>query len=96
VPFADPLYERQEPAQNQQLQYVACWLPGKWGWAPPKALFLLSGPELGLKTWDLCTADREGKARLGRVCGISRGPGCCTLLLHSWPACSNYVSDQWS
>jgi len=58
-----------------------CWPPGTRHWAPPKAFFLLSGPELGPKTWDLCAAAREGKAQLERVCGISRGPGRCTLLL---------------
>ena len=57
------------------------------------AFFLLSGSELGPKTWDLCAAGREGEAPLERVCGISRGPGCCTLLLYSRVCCSNYVSD---
>ena len=82
MPFADPLYERQEPALKRQIQHVACWPPGERHWALPKAFFLLSGPELGPKTWDLCAAAREGKAQLERVCGISRGPGCCTLLLY--------------
>jgi hypothetical protein len=43
---------------------------------------LLSGPELGPKTWDLRAAAREDEAQLERVCGISRNPGCCTLLLY--------------
>jgi hypothetical protein len=47
VPFADPLYERQEPALTRQIRHVACWPPGKRDWALPKAFFLLSGPELG-------------------------------------------------
>ena len=47
-----------------------------------KAFFPLSGPEPSPKTWDLCAAAREGKAQLERVCGISSGPGCGTLLLH--------------
>jgi hypothetical protein len=54
---------------------------GQAALALPKAFFLLSGPELGPKAWDLCAAAREGKAQLERVCVISRGPGCCTLLL---------------
>jgi hypothetical protein len=33
------------------------------------------------KTWDLRAA-REGKTKLECVCGISRRPGCCTLLLY--------------
>ena len=41
-------------------------------------------------------AARETQARLERVCGISRGPGCGTLLLYFRRGCSNYVSDQWS
>lgn len=45
--------------------------------------FLLSGPNPDHKTWDLCAAAREGKVQLERVCGISSGPGCCTLLLYS-------------
>jgi hypothetical protein len=52
--------------------------------------FLLSGPEPGPKTWDLCTAAREAKVQLERVCGISSDPGCCTL----GPGCSNLDSDQ--
>ena len=47
----------------------------------PKAFFLLSGRN-SAKTWDLCATAHEGKAQLERVCGISRGPGCCTLLLY--------------
>ena len=82
LPFADPLLERQEPALKRQIQHAARWPPGKRHWALPKAFFLLSGPELGPKTWDLCVAAREGKAQLERVCGISSGPGCCTLLLY--------------
>ena len=58
------------------------------------AFFLLSGPELG-PALDLCATGREGEAPLERVCGISRGPGCGTLLLYSQPCCSNYVSDLW-
>jgi hypothetical protein len=53
--------------------------------ALPKAFFLVncpdpaSGPGIcGLQA----AAAREGEARLERVCGISRGPGCCTLLLY--------------
>jgi hypothetical protein len=60
------------------------------------AFFLLSGPELGPKPWDLRAAAREGKAQLERVCGISCDPGCGTLLLYSRTGRSNYVSDQWS
>ncbi len=82
MPFADPLYERQEPASKRQIRHVVCWPPGKRHWALPKAFFLLSGPEFGPKTWDLCPAAREGKAQVERVRGISRGPGCCTLLLY--------------
>jgi hypothetical protein len=45
--------------------------------------FLLSGPDTGYKTWDLCAAAREGKVQLERVCGISCDPGCGTLLRYS-------------
>jgi hypothetical protein len=76
------LYERQEPIVKRQIQHPARWPPGKRHWALLKAFFLLSGPELGPKTWDLCVAAREGKVQLERVCGISSGPGavlcCCT------------------
>jgi hypothetical protein len=65
-----------------QIQHTARWRPGKRRWALPRAFFLLSGPELSPKTWDLCAAAREGKAQLERVCGISSGPGCGTLLLY--------------
>jgi hypothetical protein len=50
------------------------------------AFFLLSGPDLGSGP-GICmpqaAAAREEQARLERVCGISRGPGCGTLLLYS-------------
>ncbi len=63
------------------------------------AFFLLSGPGLGSRP-GICVpqaaAAREEQARLERVCGISRGPGCCTLLLDSRPGCSNLASDLWS
>jgi hypothetical protein len=81
---------------KRQIRHVACWPPGKQHWALPKAFFLLSGPEPGPKTWDLCAVAHEGKAQLERVCGISGGRGCGTLLLYSRPDCSNYVPDQWS
>ena len=45
---------------KRQIHHTARWPPGKLHWALPKAFFLLSGPELGLKTWDLCAATREG------------------------------------
>ena len=61
---------------KRQIHHTARWPPGKLHWALGKAFFLLSGPELGLKTWDLCAATREGKAQLERLCGISRAPGC--------------------
>ena len=48
------------------------------------------------QTLDLCSAGREGEAPLERVCGISRGPGCCTLLLYSRPRLFEFVSDLWS
>jgi hypothetical protein len=70
---------------KRQIQHTAHWLPGKRHWALPKTFFLLSGLELGPKTWDLCAAAREGKAQLERVCGVSRDPGCGTLLLYSRP-----------
>jgi hypothetical protein len=54
--------------------------PGRSDLVDP-ASFLLSGPGLDPKTWDLCAA-RESKAQLERVCGSSGGPGCCTLLLY--------------
>ena len=63
------------------------------------AFFLLSGPEPGPRP-GICApqaaAAREGDAQLEHVYGISRGPGCGTLLLYSRPGCSNYASDQWS
>jgi hypothetical protein len=63
------------------------------------AFFLLSGPDLGSGP-GICvpqaTAAREKQARLERLCGISRDPGCGTLLLYNRPGCSNYVPDQWS
>jgi hypothetical protein len=63
------------------------------------AFFLLSGPDLGSRP-GICVPQaavaREEQARLERVCGISRGPGCGTLLLYCRPGCSSYVSDQWS
>ena len=68
---------------KRQNQHTARWPPGKRHWALAKASFLLSGPEPGPKTWDLCAAAREGKAQLERVCGISGGPGSCALLLYS-------------
>ena len=50
------------------------------------AFFLLSGPDLGSGP-GICVpqaaAAREEQARFERVCGISGGPGCCTLLLYS-------------
>jgi hypothetical protein len=45
-----------------QIQPTARWPSGKRHWVLPKAFFLLSGPELGPKTWDLCAAAREGKS----------------------------------
>ena len=68
---------------KRQIQHTARRPLGKRHWALPKASFLLSGPELDPKAWDLCAAARDGKAQLERVCGISSGPGCCTLLLYS-------------
>ena len=68
---------------KRQIQHTARWPPGKRHWALRKAFFLFSGPELGPETWDLCAAAREGKSQLERVSGVSRGPGCCTLLLYS-------------
>ena len=82
LPFADPLLERQELALKRQIQHTARWPPGKRHWTLPKAFFLLSGPELRPNIWDLCAAACEGKAQLEHVYGISRGPGCCTLLLY--------------
>jgi len=46
------------------------------------AFFLLSSPDLGSGPGigvPQAAAAREEQARLERVCGISRGPGCCTL-----------------
>jgi hypothetical protein len=63
------------------------------------AFFLLSGPDLGSGSGICATqaaAAREEQAPLERVYGISRGPGCGTLLLYSRSGCSNYVPDQWS
>jgi hypothetical protein len=60
---------------------------------------LFSGPEFGLKTWDLRAAAREGKTQIERVCGISSGPGCSTLLLYCPKyglVISNYASDLWN
>jgi hypothetical protein len=59
---------------NRQIQHTVRWLPGKRHWTLPKAFFLLSGPQLGPNTWDLCAAAREGKAQLERLCGISAVP----------------------
>jgi len=63
------------------------------------AFFLFSGPGLGSGP-GICVpqaaAAREEQARLEHVCGISRGPGCGTLLLYSRPSRSNLASDQWS
>jgi hypothetical protein len=70
LPFVDPLLERQERALKRQIQHTARRPPGTRHRALPKAFFLLSGPELGPKTWDLCAVAREGKAKLERVCGI--------------------------
>ena len=55
---------------------------GQAALALPEAFFLLSDPALGPKTSDLYAAVREEQARLERVCGISPGLGCCTLLLY--------------
>jgi hypothetical protein len=59
------------------------------------AFFLLSRPN-SAQTLYLCAVGHEGEAQLERVCGISPGRGCGTLLLYSRPGCSNYPSDQWS
>jgi hypothetical protein len=72
------------------------WAAGQAALSPPQAFSLLSGSEADLKAWDLRLPPAGGEARLERVCGISRGSGCCTLLLYSRPGRSNYVSDQWS
>jgi hypothetical protein len=68
---------------KRQIQHTARWPPGKRHWTLPKAFFLLSGPDPGHKTWDLCAAAREAKTQLERVCGISCDPGCGTSLLYS-------------
>lgn len=63
------------------------------------AFFLLSGPDPGPGPGigvPQAAAAREGEAPLERVCGISRGPGCGTLLLYNRRSGSNYVPDQWS
>ncbi len=63
------------------------------------AFFLLSGPDLGSGPGiggPQATAAREEQAHFEHMCGISRGPGRCTLLLYSQPGCSNFASDQWS
>ena len=61
--------------------------------------FLLSdsdpGPDPEIRAPQAAAA-REGEAPLEHVYGISRDPGCGTLLLYNRPGCSNYVSDQWS
>jgi hypothetical protein len=52
------------------------------------ASFLLSGPDPGSRPGICATqaaAAHEEQARLERMCGISRGPGCCTLLLYCRP-----------
>jgi hypothetical protein len=53
---------------------------------PPKGVLPAQWPGTRPQDWDLCAAAREGRAQLERVCGISRGPDCCTLLLYgqSW------------
>ena len=63
------------------------------------AFFLLSSLDLGSRPGigvPQAAVAREEQARLERLCGISRGPGCGTLLLYSQPSCSNFASDQWS
>jgi len=63
------------------------------------AFLLLRGPDPGPGPGICATqaaAAREEQARLERVCGISRGPGCGTLLLYCRLGCSNYPSDLWS
>ncbi|HEY5359405.1 MAG TPA: hypothetical protein VIJ82_17280 [Streptosporangiaceae bacterium] len=63
------------------------------------AFFLLSSPDLSSRPGigvPQAAAAREEQARLERLCGISRGPGCGTLLLYNRPGCSNYFLDLWS
>ena len=80
---------------KRQIRHSARWPPGEQDWAPERRSSC-SVPETRPKTWDPCAVAHEGKAQFERVCGISRGPGCCTLLLYSLPSRSNYVSDLWS
>jgi hypothetical protein len=52
------------------------------------AFFLLSSPDLGSRPGTCvpqAATAREEQARLERLCGISRGPDCGTLLLYCRP-----------
>jgi hypothetical protein len=97
-PFADPLHGGQEPALKRQIRHVPRWDADRGagpndGVLPVSSLHLGSRPGISVPQ---AAAAREEQARLERLCGISRGPGCGTLLLYSRPDCSNYVPDQWS
>src|SRR5580693_8691228 len=85
LPFTDPLYERQEPALERQIQHADHWTPGRRHRTRPRVSCLLNGPDPGPSPEPVRRrpqpTERDG-APLERVCGISRGPGCCTLLLY--------------
>jgi hypothetical protein len=69
------------------------------GEALPNVFSLLSSPEFspGPRLWMLRAAiTHEAEVYVERLCGISRGVGCGTLLLYFQPGCSNFASDQWS
>ena len=56
--------------------------PGQVALDPPKGVLPAQWPGPRPQTWNLCAAARVGNAQLERVCGISRDPGCGTLLLY--------------
>jgi hypothetical protein len=57
------------------------------------AFFPLSGQNSARALGSACRRPR-GRHPLELVYGISRGPGCSTLLLYFRPGCSNYVPHQ--
>jgi hypothetical protein len=81
-PFADPLQERQEPALKRQIHHTASWPPDRWR-GPAEGVLPAQWPEPQFRTRDLRAAGRNRageRTSLERVCSISRGPCCGTLL----------------
>ncbi len=85
LPFTDPLYDRQEPALERQIQHAAHWTPGRRQRTRLRVSCLLTGPDPGPSPESVCRRPRlpRGAEPCSNACAVSHAVPvavlyCCT------------------